>query len=243
VIINQITGAYYNIMSSAWERSRRIPWCYLDQTPAAAGESINYEAQRERILSTLARERAVAEEEYVAVLREKKLANESDGSRSNDSATATTKVNQQEQQPSSDILGKLLSWNTAIPYSTAELIRQTAFGVCMGSITGAVFGFMDGIKHAGESDVLKKASNAAKGKFILQGTSRAGFIFGGFFGGFHMTKYGIRVLADPGDYAEIALAGSLSMGVMALRPITRASLPYAAMLIAMDTFHIYFNKP
>jgi hypothetical protein len=231
-------------MSSAWERSRRIPWSYLDQTPAAAGESINYEAQRERILSTLARDRAIAEQEYVALLREKKkLADGSGGNSSNDSATTTTKVNQQEQQPSSNILSKLISWNTAIPYSTAELIRQTAFGVCMGSITGAVFGFMDGIKHAGESDVLKKASNAAKGKFILQGTSRAGFMFGGFFGGFHMTKYGIHVLADPGDYAEIALAGSLSMGVMALRPITRASLPYAAMLIAMDTFHIYFNKP
>lgn len=229
-------------MSSAWERSRRIPWSYLDQTPASAGESINYEAQRERILSSLARERAIAEQEYVAMLREKKLA---DGNTSDESATATatTKVDHQEQQPSSNIYTKLTSWNTAIPYSTAELIRQTAFGVCMGSITGAVFGFMDGIKQAGESDVLKNASNAARGKFILQGTSRAGFIFGGFFGGFHMTKYGIRVLADPGDYAEIAVAGSLSMGLMAYKPVTRASIPYAAMLIAMDTFHTYFNKP
>lgn len=224
-------------MSSAWERSRRIPWSRLDQTPAPAGESINYEAQRERIVSSLARERALAEQEYLASLREKKHTE----SNSDGLAVTTTAMSTAEPQTSTTAK-KLLSWNTAIPYSTADLIRQTAFGVCMGSITGAVFGFMDGIKQAGESDVLKKASNAAKGKFILQGTSRAGFIFGGFFGGFHLTKYGIRVVADPGEYAEIALAGSLSMGVMAMKPITRASIPYAAMLIAMDTFHIYFNK-
>lgn len=229
-------------MSSAWDRSRRIPWSKIDQTPAPAGESINYEAQRERILSSLSRERALVEQEHVASLREKRHGN---GSSSNtaivEGETRAEGADQEYSRPSEKHSNKIWT-DTAIPFSTAELIRQTAFGVCMGSITGALFGFMDGMKQAGESDVLKKASNAAKGKFILQGTSRAGFMFGGFFGGFHATKYGIRVIADPGDYIEIALASAISMSVMAVKPVTRASLPYAGMLIAMDTFHTYFNK-
>ena len=214
-------------MSSAWDRSRRIPWSRLDQTPAPPGETINYDAQRERILGSLARERAMAEQEHVTLLREQKHGKQTgeETAISGDTSAIT------EQN----------SW-TAIPFSSAEMIRQAAFGVCMGSITGAVFGFMDGMKQAGESPVLNKASNAAKGKFILQGTSRAGMMFGGFFGGFHLTKYGVRVIGDPGDYSEIFLAGALSMGAMAVKPITRASMPYAGMLIAMDVFHTYMNE-
>ena len=213
-------------MSSAWDRSRRVPWSKIDQKPALAGESINYEAQRERILSSLSRERALAEQEHVASLREKRHGN---GSTSDTGIVEEeTRAEGANQEYSNQISEKHSnkSWTeTAIPFSTAELIRQTAFGVCMGSITGALFGFMDGMKQAGDSDVLKKASNAAKGKFILQGTSRAGFMFGGFFCGFHATKYGIRVIADPGDYIEIALASAISMSAMAVKPVTRASLP------------------
>ena len=72
------------------------------------------------------------------------------------------------------------------PYSTGELLKQAAFGGCIGTITGAVFGFMDGMRTAGESAVLKKASDTAKGKYILEGTTRSATVFGVFFGGFHV---------------------------------------------------------
>ena len=47
---------------------------------------------------------------------------------------------------------------------------------------------MDSIKQAQESTILKRASNSAKGRFILQGTSRSAFIFGSFFGAFQVVS-------------------------------------------------------
>lgn len=110
-----------------------------------------------------------------------------------------------------------------------------------GAVTGSVFGFMDGMRTAGESPVLKKASNMAKGKYILQGASRSASIFGAFFGGFHVVKYGLRAWADPGEYTEVAVAGVITIGGMMVKPVTRPSIPYAAMLIFMDAIHIYMR--
>lgn len=129
-----------------------------------------------------------------------------------------------------------------IPYSHMDLLRQAAFGGCIGSITGAVFGFMDGMRTAGESPVLQKASNIAKGRYLMQGTTRSATIFGLFFGGFHMTKYGFRVAMNPGEYTEIALAAPLTVSALMVRPATRAAVPYAAMLIFMDACNMYMRK-
>ena len=75
-----------------------------------------------------------------------------------------------------------------IPYSTEDLFKMAAFGGIIGGITGAVFGFMDGMRTAGESEVLKKASNSAKGRYLMQGTTRSSLLFGGFFSGFHVVR-------------------------------------------------------
>jgi hypothetical protein len=134
---------------------------------------------------------------------------------------------------------------TSIRFSYMELFRQTAFGGCIGSITGSVFGFMDGMRTAGESTVLKNASNMAKARYLMQGTTRSATVFGVFFGGFHSLKYGIRVAAEPGDVVEIAGAGAVSLGALISKPSYRASLPYASMLIIMDGVHTFmrdFNK-
>jgi hypothetical protein len=131
---------------------------------------------------------------------------------------------------------------TKIPYSNMELMRQAAFGGCIGSITGAVFGFMDGMRSAGESSVLLKASNMAKGRYLMQGTTRSATVFGVFFSGFHVVKYGLRVALDPGDIAEIGLAGAVSMGALMSRPAYRASVPYAAMLVGMDGVNHVMRK-
>jgi hypothetical protein len=132
--------------------------------------------------------------------------------------------------------------STMVPYSHMELLRQAAFGGCIGSITGAVFGFMDGMKTARESNVMTKASNMAKGKYLLQGTTRSATLFGVFFSGFHVAKYGLRVTIDPGDAAEIGLAGAASMAALLYQPAYRASMPYAAMLIFMDAFNVVMRK-
>jgi hypothetical protein len=131
---------------------------------------------------------------------------------------------------------------TKIPYSGMELLRQAAFGGCIGSITGAVFGFMDGMRSAGESKVLLKASNMAKVRYLMQGTSRSATVFGVFFGGFHVIKYGLRVAFDPGDIAEMGIGGAVSLGALASRPAYRASMPYAAMLVGMDGFNHFMKK-
>lgn len=133
----------------------------------------------------------------------------------------------------------------AYRYETMDLVKNTVFGLTLGSITGSVFGFMDGMRQAtsGESELLKRASSASKGRFLMQGTTRSGVLFGAFFSGFHAIKYGIRIGLDgPGDATEIAVAATASVGgMLALNPAARASLPYASMLVAMDAFHVYMR--
>ena len=129
-----------------------------------------------------------------------------------------------------------------IPYSNMELLRQAAFGACLGSITGAVFGFMDGMRTAQENKVLTKASNQAKIKYLMEGTTRSGTLFGAFFGGFQVIKYGLKVSVDPGDVTEIGLAGLASVGALYSRPQWRPSVPYALMLVAMDGANLFMRK-
>jgi hypothetical protein len=133
-------------------------------------------------------------------------------------------------------------FSTRIPFQWTDLFRQAAFGGCIGAITGSVFGFMDGMRTAGESAVLKNASNMAKGKYLLQGTTRSATVFGVFFGGFHTIKYGLHISANPGEFAEIGLAGLVSLGALVSQPAYRASVPYASMLIIMDSVHIIMRE-
>jgi hypothetical protein len=132
--------------------------------------------------------------------------------------------------------------STKIPYSNMELLRQAAFGGCVGSISGSVFGFMDSMRTVADQPILANASNAAKGRYILQGTTRSATIFGVFFGGFQVLKYGVRVAMDPGDVAEIGVAGAASMGALMIKPAFRPSMPYAAMLVIMDGVSIAMRK-
>jgi hypothetical protein len=138
--------------------------------------------------------------------------------------------------------GKSITLDQKIPFQWMDMFKQMAFGACIGGITGSVFGFMDGMRTAGESAVLKNASNMAKGKYLFQGTTRSATVFGVFFGGFHTLKYGIKVNLDPGEFAEIGLAGAISMGALMYKPAYRASMPYASMLIIMDSVHIIMRQ-
>jgi hypothetical protein len=217
---------------SAWERARYIPWSKIPKDPD------NLEQQKERIFRELRQETLESE-----LLQQQQR-----------HATAPS-IEQQQQQLQGDTLSSLQTANTStaianknepkhrLPFSNMELLRQAAFGGCIGSITGAVFGFFDGMRTAQESVVLKNASNMAKGKFLLQGTTRSATLFGIFFASFHSTKYGIRVAGnEPGHVAEMAGAALLSTSALFYKPAWRPSMPYAVMLIAMDCMHVYMRK-
>lgn len=205
---------------SSWERSRFIPWDRIPQ------EGTNLEYQKERIFRELQRETIQDE-----LLQQERRTAEPlvDGDTSITAQAETTKTT-------------ATTTSQKIPYSNMELLRQAAFGATIGSITGAVFGFMDGMRSVGEQPILVNASNMAKGRYLLQGTTRSATVFGVFFGGFHVLKYGIRVAMDPGEVTEIGVAGAASLGALMSRPAYRASMPYAAMLIGMDAFNLAMRK-
>jgi len=202
---------------SSWDRVRFVPWTRVEDVSGK-----DYEQDKERVFRSLQREAT------------KQIQEEKEGG--NSSTFIPPELLDQKQQ-------QLNKNATKMEFSTPDFVRSIAFGSCIGSITGAVFGFMDGMRSASESNVLKNASNTAKSKYLIQGTTRAGAMFGVFFGGFHAVKYGVRVAAnEPGDVAEIAFASVTSLGAMMAKPVTRASIPYAAMLVAMDSVSIYLKE-
>ena len=123
-----------------------------------------------------------------------------------------------------------------------DLFRQMAFGGTVGAFTGVMFGFMDGMREAQSSKLLKNASNSAKARFLVQGSSRAGLIFGSFFSGFQAVKYATKVSLDPGVVGEIGIASVLSMVALGYQPTTRVFLPYGGMLICMDSISAYMRE-
>ena len=199
---------------TSWERSRFIPWTHLNNVSAP-----EYESSKEHVYRSLNRE----------------------ASKEKEASTQKGNGGADEFVPP-EVLSKKKGLLKGVEYNTPDLLRAVAFGACIGSITGAVFGFMDGMRTAGESTILKNASNMSKGKYLMQGTSRAGATFGLFFGGFHALKYGIRVAADPGMVWEMVGAGALSMGAMVSKPAMRVNIPYAGMLIGMDAFSTYMRE-
>jgi len=209
---------------SSWDRTRYIPWSKL---PAVSSTEESYDTQKERVFRSLQKEANREKESLSHSKGEKQL------KRQDDQGIVPPEIVESRKKKG--------LFNSGVEYETPDLLRSLAFGGCIGSITGSVFGFMDGMKTASENKMLKNASNMAKTKYLMQGTTRTGMTFGLFFGGFHCLKYGIRVAADPGQAAEICAAGVLSVGAMMVKPVTRASIPYAGMLIAMDSFSIYMR--
>mmetsp|Transcript_13727 Transcript_13727/g.21201 ORF Transcript_13727/g.21201 Transcript_13727/m.21201 type:complete len:243 (-) Transcript_13727:567-1295(-) len=237
---------------SSWDRSRLIPWSRaIPVAPAtSSGDMEDVDLLKERIWRDLSWEAAQEEKERK---EQKKLAAvaAADGQSSASSTLAYVDAQHMQQSSSSSIttssttdsdVEKNILGFVGRPYLTSDLLKNAAFGATIGSITGMCFGFMDSIRSASSSTVLKSASRSAQGKFVFQGTYRSGMFFGGFFGLFHTVKYATRVLVDPGDAGEIC-AGSLAAlgGVMAKRE-WRVSMPYAVMLVAMDSFHVFMRE-
>lgn len=215
---------------SSWDRSRSIPWSRIQQ-----GGTEDPDKYREQVFRELRREAVLEEERRQQEQASSTAASSSDGP----SVALPTSLSSTSTATTTKNSGSLFR---GPPYQTADLFKHALFGATLGSITGAVFGFMDGMRQAGESDILKKASSAAKGRFLFQGTTRSGMLFGAFFGGFHVIKYGVKVVADPGDATEIAVAGAASMGAIVSRPNARSSVPYAGMLVVMDAFNTYMSN-
>ena len=218
---------------SSWERSRFVPWDRIplpDTRPREPGEPppVDLDTAKERIFRQLQREAAAAAEEETR-------------------AAATTGIHATDAEAAHQEGGlssssSSLSAKVKVPYTHMGLFKSAAFGGTIGAITGGVFGFMDGMRTAGESPVLQKASNMAKGRYLLQGSTRSAALFGMFFGGFHVLKYGLRVTVDPGDYNEIFIVSPVVLGALFYKPATRQAMPYASMLILMDGVNMYMRK-
>ena len=227
---------------SSWDRSRSVPWSRaIPVAPSTyTGEKEDVDLMKERVWKDLSREAANHEKEL-----ENSKMQLSTGESSSDAPTGET------QQSSSQPLGnstppKAEELNflgyVGRPYQTPDLLRNIAFGATIGSITGMCFGFMDSIRSASSSELLKSASRSAQGKFVFQGTYRSGMFFGAFFGAFHTIKYATRVLMDPGDAGEIGLGSVVVLGAVMAKREWRVSMPYAVMLVGMDGFHVAMRE-
>jgi len=201
---------------SSWERARHIPWSRIPEDPTHLSD------QKERIFRQLQREADRQQKER----EERRQISMDNTAASGQDQTSTTSSTLQ----------------TGISFRWGDLFKSAAFGGCIGAITGSVFGFMDSMRLAGQSEVLKNASDMAKGKYMMEGTTRSATLFGVFFSGFHTVKYGIRVVLDPGEYSEIVLAGGISLGALISKPSFRPAMPYASMLILMDSIHLVMRQ-
>ncbi|KAL3815353.1 hypothetical protein ACHAXA_002137 [Cyclostephanos tholiformis] len=248
---------------SSWDRSRSIPWSrVIPVASPSASESgqveENVDLMRERVWRDLAREAANdarnsssggggSSDDAMAVAANDGMRISSDdsyGADASSSSSSSFEKQEQQQQARQKTESREVNFLGYVgrPYQTSDLFRNVAFGTTIGSITGMCFGFMDSIRLAQSSEVLKSASRSAQGKFVFQGTYRSGMFFGGFFGTFHAVKYGTRVLVDPGDAGEILLGGSVALGGILAKREWRASLPYAVMLVAMDSVHVLMRE-
>ena len=189
------------------------------------------ELNRERVFRDLAREAA----DEAKLIEERKKSN--DDASSSDGAPNNSQQQTSQEEQEVNILGF-----AGRPYQTADLLRNAAFGATIGSITGLCFGFMDSMRSATSSSLLKSASRSAQAKYIFQGSYRSGMFFGGFFSVFHTIKYGVRVLVDPGDVGEIGVGSLVALGGVFAKREWRASLPYAVMMVGMDTFHVVMRE-
>jgi len=130
---------------------------------------------------------------------------------------------------------------TKTPYSFSQMMRSTLFGISVGSLTGAGFGFMETMRTVQENKGLKSLSNKGKASYIMQGVGKHAGLFGAFFGGYHTLKYFGRTYVDPGDYELIGLCSVISLGAIGFKPAIRPILPYSVMLIGMDSFNELFR--
>lgn len=237
---------------SSWDRSRSIPWSRaIPVAPATpSGDVEDVDLLKERIWRDLSWE-AAQEEKERNEQRELKLAAAKQQQTSGESSVVSTLANNNDAQHNSmqqsssttdsDVEKNFLGF-VGRPYLTSDLLKNAAFGATIGSITGMCFGFMDSIRSASSSTVLKSASRSAQGKFVFQGTYRSGMFFGAFFSVFHTVKYATRVLVDPGNVGEIGVGSLAALGGVMAKREWRVSMPYAVMLVGMDAFHVFMRE-
>jgi hypothetical protein len=237
---------------SSWDRSRTIPWSRaIPVTPATPNGDVEQDVDllKERIWRDLSWEAAQEEKERKEQQRELNVA--AGVGESSVSTSTVANINNDAQHnilqqsststDSNEVEKNILGF-VGRPYLTSDLLKNGAFGATIGSITGMCFGFMDSIRSASSSTVLKSASRSAQGKFVFQGTYRSGMFFGAFFSVFHTAKYATRILVDPGDAGEIGVGSLAALGGVMAKREWRVSMPYAVMLVGMDAFHVFMRE-
>ena len=126
-------------------------------------------------------------------------------------------------------------------FDWSSLFRNALFGCCVGSITGASLGFMDGMRQVQTSPSLKVLSGKARVKHTLKCSTTSGIAFCAFFGAFHVGKYAMRTAFDSSDFTQITVSSIMSLGALGYKPSNRSLLPYGVALVAMDTFNLLWR--
>ena len=154
---------FNNITMSSWDRTRLIPWSRATPVapPSLDLQKEDVDLNRERVFRDLSRE-AANEAKDKEEERKRNKSQQHDISNNEVKQQSDIAINN-KNKPELNFLGY-----QGRPYQTSDLLRNTAFGATIGSITGMCFGFMDSMRSATSSSVLKSASRSAQGKFIFQ---------------------------------------------------------------------------
>ena len=114
---------------SSWERARFVPWTRIPQ-----GDVHTFSLEKERIFRQLQREADQQEKELIEASKTSK----------NDAAVDLKEVSQTTSM-----------LNSQYRFKWIDLFKSAAFGGTIGSITGSVFGFMDGMRTAQQNKKLR----------------------------------------------------------------------------------------
>ncbi|CAM9229078.1 unnamed protein product [Chrysoparadoxa australica] len=140
----------------------------------------------------------------------------------------------QEQRPDE---GLSLASLTSEGFSANEALRRMAFGGICGGFTGVAFGAMDGQRSITHDKANKFPTTALKTKEVFRLTAMSGSLFGGFFAAYQLAKYGARIYRGEDDFFNVCIATAACVPAMVPFPAARQRLPYAALLVAMDTIN------
>ena len=115
---------------SSWERSRYIPWSRLNEVSGG-----NFETEKERVYRSLNRDLSKENEGGNKGKEVKQQIKSGDDDSSFVPPEVRHDSSAQQQRKKTGIF-------RGVDYTTPDLLRNAAFGGCIGSITGVTFGFM-----------------------------------------------------------------------------------------------------
>ncbi|CAM9268275.1 unnamed protein product, partial [Phaeothamnion confervicola] len=117
--------------------------------------------------------------------------------------------------------------------------RRAAFGCILGGVTGITFGAMDAHRVIRNDATAKFSTAGLKATEALRQCAMSGkkIVWGAFFTGYMVFKHSAMVYRQEDDFFNVLIAGPAAIAPFLPFPAVRARLPYAMLLVAMDTIN------